>query len=53
MDSQEKVSWVLNGTWDGKMETCEVLKQKDSDKNGKPTLELGPSRVLWERRLPP
>ncbi|CAG7636499.1 unnamed protein product [Allacma fusca] len=53
MDKHEKVRWILNGTWDAKMETCEVLNQKDTDKSGKPVLELGSSKTLWERKLPP
>ena len=52
MDKNERIRWVLNGTWDGRMETCEVLKQKDSEKTGKPVLELSHSKLLWERRLP-
>jgi len=53
MDKQERVRWVLNGTWDGKMEACKVLKQKDSDKSGKPVLELGSPVTLWVRKMPP
>jgi len=52
MDNKERIRWVLNGTWDGKMETCEVLNQKDTDKSGKPVLELKDSKLLWERRMP-
>ena len=53
MDKNEKVRYILNGTWDARMETCEVTNQKDTDKSGKPILELAPAKVLWERKLPP
>jgi len=53
MDKNEKVRFILNGTWDARMEMCEVLNQKDTDKSGKPVLELAPAKLLWDRKVPP
>jgi hypothetical protein len=46
MNSDEKVEWVLNGTWDAKLEGAKVIGE--SKAKGKSTsLEVGPSRSLW------
>jgi len=42
-----KVEWVLNGTWDCKMEGSNVIG--DVTVKGKPSLEIGASKELWKR----
>lgn len=42
-----KVEWVLNGTWDSKMEGSKVIGE--SSKGGKPSLEIGVTKTLWKR----
>lgn len=41
-----KVEFVLNGTWDTKLEASKVLGE--SRLKGKSSLEVGPSRTLWK-----
>jgi len=53
MDRDGTNRFVLNGRWDSRMEACEVLNEKGSEKGGKPTFELGPPKELWLRRAPP
>ncbi|ODN04914.1 Oxysterol-binding protein-related protein 6 [Orchesella cincta] len=50
MNNAEVVRYVLNGTWDTKIDGCAVLKIKETDTKGKPVFELGPSKTLWTRR---
>jgi len=42
-----KVEWVLNGTWDTKMEGSKVIGE--SSKGGKQSLEIGVTKTLWKR----
>lgn len=51
-DNKGHLKWVLNGTWDNKMDACAVLDIKE-DAKGKQLLAKGPSKVLWKRRYPP
>lgn len=44
--SDEKVEFVLNGTWDTKLEASKVIGE--SRLKGKSSLEVGPSRTLWK-----
>merc|ERR1719369_2225425 len=45
--SSGKVEWVLNGTWDSKMEGSKVIGE--SLVKGKPSLEIGQTKTLWKR----
>ena len=51
MNSDEKVEWVLNGTWDQKMEGAKVIGESKT-KGKSTTLDVGPSRLLWKVVLP-
>merc|ERR1719422_2174054 len=42
-----KVEWVLNGTWDSKMEGSKVIGE--AMVKGKSSLEIGDSKVLWKK----
>eukprot|EP00092_Neocalanus_flemingeri_P030355 GFUD01032953.1.p1 GENE.GFUD01032953.1~~GFUD01032953.1.p1 ORF type:complete len:811 (+),score=205.19 GFUD01032953.1:488-2920(+) len=42
-----KVEWVLNGTWDSKMEGSNVIGE--AMVKGKSSLEIGASKVLWKK----
>jgi len=42
-----KVEWVLNGTWDSKMEGSKVIGE--SVVKGKQHLEIGSCKTLWKR----
>jgi len=42
-----KVEWVLNGTWDSKMEGSKVIGE--AMVKGKSSLEIGTSKVLWKK----
>jgi len=42
-----KVEWVLNGTWDSKMEGSDVIGE--AIVKGKSSLEIGASKVLWKK----
>ena len=50
-DSNGVAKYVLNGTWDDKMEGAPIVNTTES--KGKPVFETGPSKVLWQRRMPP
>ncbi len=41
-----QVEFVLNGTWDTKLEASKVIGE--SRLKGKSSLEVGPSRTLWK-----
>ena len=41
-----KVEFVLNGTWDSKLEASKVIGE--SRLKGKSSLEVGPSNTLWK-----
>jgi len=45
--SKDKVEWVLNGTWDTKLEGSKVIGEVVA--KGKSSLEIGASKVLWKR----
>jgi len=51
MDASNQVKWVLNGTWDSKMETAAVTSTSGSIEN--PVYKTGPYKTIWNRRLPP
>jgi len=45
--SQDKVEWVLTGTWDSKLEGSRVIGETVI--KGKSSLECAASKVLWKR----
>lgn len=52
MDKDKTVKWVLNGTWDNKMEACKVLNPKQLNYS-KPVIETGTPKLIWKRVLQP
>lgn len=51
MDPVKQVKWVLNGTWDNKMEVAAVTSTSGSPEN--PVYKTGNYKTIWQRRLPP
>jgi len=47
MSKDQKVEWVLNGTWDNKMEGSKVIGE--AMVKGKSSLEIGESKLLWKK----
>merc|ERR1711872_45618 len=45
-----KVEWVLNGTWDSKLEGSRVIGESKS--KGKANLEIENSKILWKANPP-
>ncbi len=52
VDKDGTPKWVLQGTWDNKVEAAKVIKSHGSTK-GKPILETATPKVLWKRVYPP
>ncbi|KAH8871753.1 Oxysterol-binding protein 1 [Schistosoma japonicum] len=53
LDKSGDVRYVLNGTWDDSLEYAPVVSTRHS-RSGKPVLETGPARVIWQTNpLPP
>ncbi len=46
VDANEKVTWVLKGTWDSTLEGSPVIKE--TTVKGKSSLEIGPTETLWK-----
>lgn len=46
-----EVKWVLNGTWDNKMEIAHVLSTNGSKDN--PVYKTGNYKTVWQRSKPP
>lgn len=46
-----EVKWVLNGTWDNRMEIAHVLSTNGSKDN--PVYKTGNYKSVWLRRQPP
>lgn len=51
MDKDGKVNWIINGSWDVKIEIAPVISIEGTADN--PIYKTGPYTVAWERRLPP
>ncbi|CAH8526345.1 unnamed protein product [Dicrocoelium dendriticum] len=52
-DRSGAVRYIINGTWDTSLEYAPVLTSRTT-RNGKPVLETGDSRLLWQcSTLPP
>jgi len=50
-DATGKARWIVQGTWDDKMEGAKVLKTVESSR-GKVIYETGEPIVMWQRRYP-
>ena len=44
-----QVEYVINGTWDSKIEGSAVIAEKVV--KGKSSLEIGPTKTLWKVRF--
>jgi len=51
-DASGAARWVLQGTWDDKLEGAKVLNTIETNK-GKTVYETGETKVLWQRRYFP
>lgn len=51
MDPDKQVKWVLNGTWDNKMELAAVTSTSGSPEN--PVYRTSNYKTIWQRRMPP
>ncbi|XP_061518085.1 oxysterol-binding protein 1 isoform X3 [Anopheles gambiae] len=51
MDSSNQVKWVVNGTWDSKIEIAPVTSTSGSTEN--PVYKTGNYKTAWTRRMPP
>ncbi|XP_050094216.1 oxysterol-binding protein 1 isoform X4 [Anopheles aquasalis] len=51
MDSANQVKWVINGTWDSKIEIAPVTSTSGSTEN--PVYKTGNYKTAWTRTLPP
>ncbi|XP_058829798.1 oxysterol-binding protein 1 isoform X2 [Topomyia yanbarensis] len=51
MDNASQVKWVINGTWDSKIEIAPVTSTSGSAEN--PVFKTGNYKTAWSRRLPP
>ena len=47
-DKAGKARWVVQGTWDEKLEGAKVLQTIEN--KGKTVYETGPTKLLWQRR---
>jgi len=48
MDRNGSVKWVVQGTWDNKIEIAEVISSTGNSDN--PVFKTGPYKVAWKRR---
>ncbi|XP_058053409.1 oxysterol-binding protein 2 [Anopheles bellator] len=51
MDNANQVKWVINGTWDSKIEIAPVTSTSGSTEN--PVYKTGNYKTAWTRNLPP
>ncbi|XP_058458562.1 oxysterol-binding protein 1 isoform X2 [Malaya genurostris] len=51
MDDSSQVKWVINGTWDSKIEIAPVTSTSGSAEN--PVYKTGNYKTAWSRRMPP
>ncbi|KAF5286953.1 hypothetical protein FQR65_LT12412 [Abscondita terminalis] len=50
MDSMNNVKWIINGTWDDKVEIAPVISSSGSLEN--PIYQTGSVVLAWKRRMP-
>ncbi|XP_014209543.1 oxysterol-binding protein 1 isoform X2 [Copidosoma floridanum] len=51
MDENKQAKWVIQGTWDAKVEIAPVISTSGSADN--PVYQTGPYVPAWKRRMPP
>ncbi|XP_015115191.1 oxysterol-binding protein 1 isoform X1 [Diachasma alloeum] len=51
MNANKEVKWVVQGTWDSKIEIAPVISTSGSPDN--PVYKTGPYTLAWKRRMPP
>ncbi|XP_011631488.1 oxysterol-binding protein 1 isoform X3 [Pogonomyrmex barbatus] len=51
MNSNKEVKWVVQGTWDSKIEIAPVISTSGTPDN--PVYKTGPYILAWKRRMPP
>ncbi|XP_015592742.1 oxysterol-binding protein 1 isoform X2 [Cephus cinctus] len=51
MNSNKEVKWVVQGTWDSKIEIAPVISTSGPPDN--PVYKTGPYILAWKRRMPP
>ncbi|XP_055700325.1 oxysterol-binding protein 1 isoform X1 [Phlebotomus papatasi] len=51
MNADGQVKWVLNGTWDNKIEIAPVISTNGTKDS--PIYKTGNYKTIWSRRLPP
>jgi hypothetical protein len=49
VNSKGYAEWVLQGTWDNKMEASKVINSHGSSAKGKPILETSTPRLIWKK----
>lgn len=50
MNSDNEVKWVVQGTWDSKIEIAPVISTSGTLDN--PVYKTGPYILAWKRRMP-
>ncbi|XP_044578176.1 oxysterol-binding protein 1 isoform X2 [Cotesia glomerata] len=51
MNADKEVKWVVQGTWDSKIEIAPVISTSGSPDN--PIYKTGPYTLAWKRHMPP
>jgi len=51
MDKDNEIKWVVNGTWDNKVEIAPVTKFEGPIES--PTCQTGSYILAWQRQAPP
>lgn len=51
-NSEGVTKWILQGTWDEKIECAKVTNVKENVK-GKTVYETEPTKLIWQRKYPP
>ncbi|PSN47433.1 Oxysterol-binding protein 1 [Blattella germanica] len=52
MDRDGNVKWVVNGTWDNKIDIAAVISTERASPDN-PVFKTGPYTCAWKRKLPP
>ncbi|KAJ9599602.1 hypothetical protein L9F63_009919, partial [Diploptera punctata] len=52
MDSDGNVKWVVNGTWDNKIDIAPVISTERASPDN-PVFKTGPYTCAWKRKYPP
>jgi hypothetical protein len=51
LDKDDEIKWVVNGTWDNKVEIAPVTKFEGPIES--PTCQTGSYIMAWQRQAPP